>query len=102
MNVGAAAANARERATRAWGRAEPDGGGDAVAAVVAHGLLGNLAVIRGATRMMIGEPHLSDSERARLLTLLDAQVDLMQGILTDVVRGLPLEALTALDDLRNG
>lgn len=101
MNVGAAA-NAREKAARAWARPNDQSGGDAATAVAAHGLLGNLAVIRGATRMMIGEPRLSDGERARLLEMLDAQVDLMQGVLTDLVRGLPLEALTALDDLRNG
>lgn len=97
------AASAREKAARAWAAPdESEPGADAASAVVAHGLLGNLAVIRGATRMMLAEPRLSPAERVRLLEMLDAQIDLMQGVLADLVRGLPLEALTALDDLRGG
>lgn len=72
---------------------------DATSAVVAHGLLGNLAVIRGAVRVLTADPALSDAERKRLLQMVDAQVDLVQGVLTDLVRGLPSHALAALDDL---
>ena len=74
--------------------------GDAATAVVAHGLLGNLAVIRGASRM-IAEPELGQAEKEKLLRMVDAQIDLMQGVLTDLVRGLPSHALAALDDLRS-
>jgi len=91
-------ANARDKAARVWARpAEPEG--DAAAAVLAHGLLGNLAVIRGATRMLLAEPELDEEERAKLLQMVDVQIDLMQGLLTDLVRGLPSQALAALDDL---
>lgn len=107
MKIGAVG-SAREKAARAWARpgdSEVDGGeaadADRASAVIAHGLLGNLAVIRGATHMMLAEPRLSDGERVKLLEILDGQIDLMQGVLTDLVRVLPLEALAALDDLRS-
>jgi hypothetical protein len=99
-----APSNARERAARAWMPSptphpvEPDS--DASTAVVAHGLLSNLAVVRGVTRMLLGDPALGQSEREKLLSILDVQVDLMQGVLTDLVRGLPSQALAALDELR--
>jgi hypothetical protein len=79
---------------------EPEPEADAMTAIVAHGLLGNLAVIRGAARLLQSERQLGTEERDRLFTMLDAQVDLMQGVLTDLVRGLPSQALAALDDLR--
>ena len=75
---------------------------DAAAAVVAHGLLGNLAVIRGATRMLLADNDLDARERADLVEMLESQIDLMQGVLTDLGRGLPSNALAVLDELRNG
>lgn len=77
---------------------EPDA--DTATAVVAHGLLGNLAVVRGVARLLMGEPDLPEAERTKLLELLDGQVDLMQGVLADLIRGLPSQALAALDELR--
>jgi hypothetical protein len=82
--------------------ASPDGiasEADATAAVMAHGLLGNLAVVRGVARLLTHDDGLAAGERARLLEMLDSQVDLMQGVLTDLVRGLPTQALKALDEL---
>jgi hypothetical protein len=98
--VKGAVASARQKAARAWAvPVESAAGADATS--VAHGLLADLAVIRGATRMMLAEPRLSPGERVSLLEMLDAQIDVMQRVLTDVVRGLPSsEALTAVDDLR--
>jgi hypothetical protein len=84
-----------------WSRpAGPDPEADAMTAIVAHGLLGNLAVIRGAARLLQSERQLGPEESERLFAMLDAQVELMQGVLTDLVRGLPSQALAALDDLR--
>lgn len=73
---------------------------DASTAVVAHGLLGNLAVIRGAAQTLLSAAAMDVRERERILRMLDAQAELMQGVLGDLVRGLPASALAALDDLR--
>lgn len=73
---------------------------DASTAVVAHGLLGNLAVIRGAAQTLLSAPAIDARERERILRMLDAQAELMQGVLGDLVRGLPASALAALDHLR--
>jgi hypothetical protein len=95
-------ANAREKAALIWSRAAADDlDGDAAAAVVAHGLLGNLAVVRGATRMLLADNDLGARQRADLVNMLEAQIDLMQGVLTDLVRGLPSNALVVLDELRS-
>ena len=77
---------------------EPDA--DATTAVVAHGLLGNLAVIRGVARLLIGEHDMPEPDRSNLLEMLDSQVNLVQGVLTDLIRGMPSNALAALDELR--
>ena len=89
--------SARDRAERAWA-GEPDA--DASTAVVAHGLLGNIAVIRGVARMLASEPELPRAERDKLIAILDTQVDLIQGVLADLVHGLPSQALAALEELR--
>ena len=92
---------AKERALTAWAR-PVDQIGDATTAVLAHGLLGNLAVIRGATSVLVGGDgnDLAPADRARLSAVLDAQFDLMQGVLADLVRGLPAAAIEELDRLR--
>jgi hypothetical protein len=79
--------------------AEPEA--DTSTAVVAHGLLGNLTVIRGAIQLLATEAAaLSEVQRARLMRMAETQVELMQGVLTDLVRGLPSQALAALDATR--
>ena len=91
--------SARDRAARAWaGVPEPDA--DASTAIVAHGLLGNIAVIRGVARMLASEPELPRAERDKLIVILDSQIDLIQGVLGDLVHGLPSQALAALEELR--
>ena len=98
VSTSGAPTRAEQKAAAAWSRpSAPDD--DATTAVVAHGLLGNLAVIRGASRMLLSDMELPAAERRKLLTMLDTQVDLMQGVLTDLVRGLPSQALAALDEL---
>ncbi|HEX7168505.1 MAG TPA: hypothetical protein VF230_16105 [Acidimicrobiales bacterium] len=102
----AARSNATDRAARQWARpieaAPQEADADAAAAVVAHGLLGHLAVIRGASRMLLADPGMAPGERAKLLELVETQSALVQGVLADLVRGLPDQALAALDDLRRG
>lgn len=71
---------------------------DPTAAVICHGLLGRLAIIEGAATTL-GESweRLDEPTRARLLSMISAQAADTASALRDVVRGLPADALAALD-----
>jgi hypothetical protein len=70
---------------------------DALLAVVAHGLLGSVAVCSGAVKTLIAHPDLSPERRAEVLRMAEEQADHIAAVLRDLMRGLPPEGLRALD-----
>lgn len=72
---------------------------DAVLAIVAHGLLGSLAVCAGSLKTVLHHPELPEEKRVELLRMAEEQADHMAGVLLDLVRGLPAESREALDRL---
>ena len=75
---------------------------DATLGVVAHGLLNSVAVITGATRAIL-EGRTDDVERASSwLELVEEQAQLMAGVLKDLARGLPPDAMDELVRLGGG
>jgi adenylate kinase len=64
----------------------------ATVAVMAHGLLGAVGVIHGATTMLQGRlDRLSPAQRDELLEMILEQTGLLSGVLQDLMRGLPVE-----------
>lgn len=74
---------------------------DALMAVVAHGLLGSLAVCMGAVRTVLAHHDLADDKRADLLEMATDQMEHMAEVLKDLMRGLPAAAREALDSLNS-
>ena len=74
--------------------------GDATFAVVAHGLLQSVTVIRGAAATLKEVwADLPVNERDRLLERLDSQAAHVGEVLTDLVQMLPSAALAVLEGL---
>ena len=72
----------------------------ALTAVVAHGLLNGVAIARGSVETLrLHWDKLDDERRLRLLQTADNQLVLVSDILGDLVRGIPAEARSILDDL---
>ena len=87
----------RQRADGRLGTARPDEG-DAAWAVVTHGVVGTLAVARGAAETLRGSwGDLDDESRLRLVDMVLDQVTHASGVLQDAGKGLSPEAVSALD-----
>jgi len=71
---------------------------DGMIGVVAHGLLNSVAVIKGASRTLLEGPGIDERGRA-WLEIIDQQANLMAGVLKDLVRGLPADAMAELVQL---
>ena len=69
----------------------------AVVAVVAHGLIGSIGAIRLAISTLRQWDALDPDLRVRMLELADRQAVFVSELLADLVRGLPEEALGALE-----
>lgn len=70
---------------------------DALLAVVAHGLLGSVAVCAGAVKAVLHHPEMPEEKRSELLRMVESQADHMAAVLQDLMRGLPPEGREALD-----
>ena len=80
---------------------------DATSALIAHALLNSVAIIAGAAGTLRSVWETLDNERREtLLGMIEAQAAHVAGVLQDLVRGLPVDALDALqhlaDDNRTG
>jgi hypothetical protein len=85
---------------RAAAGVEPD---EATLAVMAHGLLGAVAVIKGAATMLLGRhDSLPPAKRIELLEMIEEQSGLLGGVLQDMVRGLPASLLNDLASVTGG
>jgi len=73
---------------------------DPTVGVLAHGLLNSMAVVAGVLQIL-GErwDDLDEAGRRSLLERGQRQATLVMGMLTDLVTGLPLGALTTLDEI---
>jgi hypothetical protein len=72
---------------------------DAIIAVVAHSLLSSMSVVAGAAHTLEHRwDDLGPGRRADLLAMITTQSDHVAGVLRDLVRGLPADALSALED----
>ena len=81
-------------------REQDDATGAAFTAVVAHGLLNAVAIARGSVETAILHwDRLDDERKQRLLKSADDQLILVSDMLGDLVRGIPAEARSILDDL---
>jgi hypothetical protein len=71
-------------------------------AVLAHGLLGSVALVVDATdRLATSWADLAEADRAVLLRRVREHVLLVGGILQDLARGLPHDVVAALDKQRH-
>jgi len=69
-------------------------------AVIAHGLLNSLTVVKGAADMVRASfAELPTEQVQSWFDSIDRQTEMMADILVDVVRGLPPQALILLDEL---
>jgi hypothetical protein len=76
---------------------------DAVLAVAAHAMLNSVAVAFGSVDMVRSSAaRLSPAQVGDLLDRALAQLELVSGILGDLVRGLPPQLVDAMDDLEWG
>jgi EAL domain-containing protein (putative c-di-GMP-specific phosphodiesterase class I) len=85
-------------------RSVPDGhftaGADAAVAVAAHGLLSSLASMSTAVSLLRATDGLLPLEQHRAVCgVLERQISHVTGVLEDLVRGLPVEAVRYLDNL---
>ena len=69
----------------------------AVVAVVAHGLIGSIGAIRLAISTLKQWDKIEPELRAQMLDIADRQAVFVSDLLADLVRGLPEEALIALE-----
>jgi hypothetical protein len=70
-------------------------------AVIAHGLLGSVALVVDATdRLAASWTDLAETDRMLLLRQVREHVVLVGGILSDIARGLPHDVVAALDKQR--
>ncbi len=73
---------------------------DGLAPIVAHGLLGPIAGIRGYAQILVARAgRLDPAEREMMLEQIMAIADLAAGMLTDMVRGLPPDVTHMLGEL---
>ncbi|HMC69662.1 MAG TPA: histidine kinase dimerization/phospho-acceptor domain-containing protein [Mycobacteriales bacterium] len=73
---------------------------EATFAVIAHGLLNSLTVVKGAADMVRASfPELPTEQVQLWFDSIHDQTEMMADILVDVVRGLPPQALIVLDEL---
>lgn len=73
---------------------------DAAVAVVAHGLLNSISAIQmGAHALRESWAQMTDEQREQVLGLVVDQAAHVRGILSDLIRGLPLEVVRALNGL---
>jgi hypothetical protein len=70
-------------------------------AVVAHGLLGSISVIRGSAETLLNS-ELDSSTRKRLHELIDEQTLHVSGVLRDLIAGLPGSVVLALREFDSG
>ncbi len=79
-----------------------DGGGatDATLAVITHGLLSSVAVLTHAMRTLLsfGDDLVVD-QRNEILTVALRQAEYLHEVLADIARGLPGDAIDALDSI---
>ena len=74
--------------------------GDATIAVVAHGLLQSVTVIRGAAATLREHwAELDHDARQSLLEKVDTQAEYVAGVLADLVQMLPSSARAVLESL---
>jgi signal transduction histidine kinase len=72
---------------------------DTAYAILAHGLLTPLSVIRGLTEALIRQDGLNPEDRQMYLSRIMENADFVSTMLSDMVRGLPPEAWSLLDEL---
>ena len=73
---------------------------DAASALIAHALLNSVAIIAGAAGTLRSVwQTLDDERRETLLSMIESQAAHVAGVLQDLVRGLPVDALDALQHL---
>lgn len=73
---------------------------EAALAVIAHGLLNSLTVVKGSVEVLRDScPDLAAEQLRRWLDRIDTQAGLMATILYDLVRGYPREAIVDLEGL---
>ena len=85
-----------EQVPHAWGNT-PD---DAALAVIAHGLLNSVSAIQmGAHALRSSWADMSDDQRSQILDVVADQASHVRGILQDLIRGLPVEVIRALNAL---
>jgi hypothetical protein len=74
---------------------------DAVLAVAAHAVLNSVAVAYGSVEVVrTASDRLSPAQVDDLLARALTQLDLVSGILGDLVRGLPPQIVDAMDELQ--
>ena len=83
----------------AWGARQKKVADDATLAVVAHGLLNSLTVLTGTADMIRGSVGERSDEVQCWLERMERHASLIGGVLQDLMRGLPHEAIVALDEL---
>lgn len=76
-----------------------DGDGlDPTIAVIAHSLISSAAVVTGALQSLLAfGAELGEEKRAELVHMALTQAEYLSEVLKDVARGLPAEAIDALD-----
>lgn len=70
----------------------------ALVAVIAHGLMGNVALVRATAGLLReGYQQMSPDEREEAWSLLTGQADHIGAVLLDLVRQLPPESVAAME-----
>ncbi len=73
---------------------------DAALAVLAHGLLNSVSAIQmGAHALRSSWSDMAEDQRAQILDIVADQAAHVRGILQDLIRGLPVEVIRALNTL---
>lgn len=73
---------------------------DSTVAVVAHGLLANIAVIRAAAETLKdGRDKLDSADVDRVVDTIVVQATHVAGVLSDLIRGFPEQVIVALAQL---
>jgi len=90
----------RREDSDAWRAKKKKATDDAMLAVVAHGLLNSVTILQGTADMISGSLDERSSEEVRTgLDRIQRHAALLGGVLQDLMRGLPHEAIMALDEL---
>ncbi len=76
---------------------------DPTLAVIAHALLSSVAVLTSAMQNLLSfGDDLLVAERHEILTVALTQAEYLNEVLGDIARGLPGEAIEALDNIAHG